>query len=476
MNVPPPPHHLLASEQLDSLADGAAAPSARQVDKSLPAHAQLGPAADAQQHADRNSRQPRTMSADAQWRAAQPSDGGPRPHQYSRAASAAASLLTAGRSAASALPDEQQAFSSPAAGAAAPTGYQPQPAAVAAPAAGAGSSVKPGRASPSGTPQVDVVPESPEVGSEEGSPFALAKVLAPALLASAEPALGDAVPTATSFQQAGKYTGAMHGIQPPTTADGALPPALRTASGMAAAGGATGTRAALSAETTPQAKRAHVRPAPTASRLSRGSGVHRSPPTEAVVVAGVAAAPETAVAAMDHDGPAAQGVWHLRRDAAGLAEWDAAAPPAAQTPPACAEAPGPVPAPGMIQSSGAQRPLPAGTDIAEAAASLTLRLSEPDERGTPVLAGAAAKQGLQSAAAPATLGAQIMPGLHTQAPSAPHSTLCAAAGAEYTPEPAARLGLTPMVQPPLSGDPNPIPDPGRHPTLNSDSTLSSTSP
>jgi len=453
--VPPLPHHLLASEQLWRAPTSAAAPSAREDANSLPANAQPRTAADTRQHADGASLDARAPHADAQRLSSRLPEGGLLPHQYSRAASAAASLLTAGRCTATALQDGYQAVplhGVPAAGAAAQTGRQAQPAGVTPPTAMAGPSVKPGRASPSGTPQVDVVPESPEVGSEEGSPFALAKVLAPALLASADPAPSDAIPTAISFQQTRRHSLALHAAQPSAAADGALSPAPQAAGGMSAIGGAGGARAAAVAETTPPAKRVQARPGPTASRLSRGSGVHRSPPIEVTAVPSVAAALQPVTAAEDHARHPVPGAWHLHRDGGSVVARDAAAPPAAQTLPACHDAPGLVPAPSIIQSSGAQRPLPAGTEIAEAAASLTLRLSEPDERGTPVLAGAAAEQGLHLAAAPAAAGAQNIAGLHTQAPSpAARGMVLTAAGAEHTPEPAARLGLAPIAQPLSSG-------------------------
>ena len=399
---------------------------------------------------------------DAQQPSARPPDSGICPHQYSRAASAAASLLAAGLSPATALQDGQLAVpppGPPAAGAAVQTGRQQRPAGAATQAAAAGPSVKPGMASPSSILQVEVVPESPEVGSEEGSPFTAAAVTVAALVASSEPANGDAMPTAISFQQARRHSLVTHSVQPSAAADDAQPPALGPAGGMATTGGTAGARAGPSAETTPQPKRVQGRPAPTASRLSRGSGVQRSPPGETVAVTVVAAALQPAAAAMEPDGPPVQGAWHLGRDGASGAERHAAAP-AAQTPPACLEAPGPVAAPGVMLSSDAQHPLPAGNGMAEAAASLTLRLSEPDEHSTPVLAGSAAHRALQSAAGPVVPGAQNMTGLHTQAPSPAHQgTPLAVASAEHTPEPAAQLDLMPMAHPPLSGDPNPEPSP-----------------
>ena len=445
VHAPPPPHHQLTSERLNSPARHTVAPDARQSAISLPANtpASMRPAVDTVELADRNSRQPSAAHTDAERPAAHPSGGGLWPQHYSRAASAAASLLTAGRSAASTFPHNLLTD-----GAAAQTGREQQPAAAPPPAAAAGPSAKPGRASLSGIPPVDVVPESPEVGSEEGSPYAAATTTAAASVASAKPVLCDGHPATSIVQARGNVIilPNSRGVQQPAS-EGAPSPATLMADSMA--GGAVSARAAPGDESTPPPKRAHPRPAPTASRLSRGSGVHRrSPPNEATTVTDAAAALQPVASATHHPVP---GAWHQNRDGAIAAEREAAAP-AVQTPPVRPEAPGAVAAPGIIRGrSSAQHPLPAGNGIVEAAASLTLRLSEPDEHSTPVLAGSAAQRAPHSAAATAARGAQSVFALHTQAPSAPQGTALEPPSAEHTPEPAARLGLALMPQPPSSG-------------------------
>ena len=455
--VPPPLHHQRASEQVDSLQGRTAPPDPRQDAKSLLASAglPLRPLSDTQQYiANIDNIQPSSAHADAQRPAAKPPEGAPLAAQYSLAASATASLLTAGRAAASTLLGVQQVVPPaglPASGETAEPRRQQQPADVPTPSAAAGLLSKPGRASPSGITQVDVVPESPEVGSEEGSPFALANVTAAALTASAKPALGDAHRAAISAVQTREDISTIAngcGVQPSAAAAG-FSPAMLVATGTADAA-VNAPAAPLTDSTTPQAKRAHTRPAPAASRLSRGSGVFQSAAVDAAAGTGMAAA-ALPPAAVDRDGPPLQAAGQLQGAAASGAGRDAVAP-AAQTPPALPDAPGLLAASDLTKSTNGQHRLSTDNGREQADASLSLRLSEPDELSTPRLIGAAGQQAALSGVAHAAAGAQraAMYVLHTQPPSAPLCTATAPTGKEFTPEPAAKPRYRPKAQPPSS--------------------------